>query len=176
MLFDTHTKKTMQSGRTMIEILAVLSIVAILSLGGIIAFDRAQGSSEANKIISGTGEIYAIAKVKGHTTSTKRERKSASLPKQVKEIKVTPKGIATVTITKCISKEIIQALATHFGYCIKEIKEKSDTTSSSSTTNPLGLQLYDENEKCDMSNEADLITLEINLFKDSSNDCGVSKK
>ena len=67
-------KKNNESGRSMVEMLAVLVIFVMLSLLGIVGFDFMKERQQANELMKVVINIYNIARTKGHNTTTQYER------------------------------------------------------------------------------------------------------
>lgn len=54
--------KTMQSGRSMVEMLGVLAIIGVLSVGGLATISAAQHKREETQLISDVAQLGSIAK------------------------------------------------------------------------------------------------------------------
>lgn len=63
-----------QSGRTLVEMLGILAVIGVLSLGGITGYDAATSRLQAKEIMDAAGKLYAIARTKslesGSSTDT----------------------------------------------------------------------------------------------------------
>ena len=53
--------KTNETGRSMVEMLGVLAIIGVLSVGGITGYTSAMRSYKANEIVNATSMLYAMA-------------------------------------------------------------------------------------------------------------------
>lgn len=146
-----------EKGRTMVEILAVVAIMGILSLGMLKGYDYLISANDASKIVASSGEVFAIAKVKGRVVSSAREHLSKTLPNPVKEISVTPQGLATVTLIKCIPQETIAGIHARYGYCV--------TVPDDMKNNDGSLKLLGQESDCSFTNPSDLFEITIDLAK-----------
>lgn len=57
--------KKLQSGRSMIEMLGVLAIIGVLSVGGLTAYTSAMNRNDANKILDYAAKCAVIARTDG---------------------------------------------------------------------------------------------------------------
>ncbi|MDD3669075.1 MAG: hypothetical protein PHX68_02160 [Alphaproteobacteria bacterium] len=56
--------KTNENGRSMVEMLGVLAIIGVLSIGGILGYTTAMNRHRANQIIDAAAKISVIAQTK----------------------------------------------------------------------------------------------------------------
>ena len=73
----THNFKHPESGRTMTEMLAVLGIIGVLSVGGMAFGNRVIGGIKANRVISGLQERILLAqkrRIIGQSTTFRDRR------------------------------------------------------------------------------------------------------
>lgn len=86
--------KNSQLGRSMVEMLAVLAIIGILSLGGIAGYTMATTNNRANKILDTAGKLVAISRTKG--MSTTNESAMMKLPDNVMSMRAEPDGTIVI--------------------------------------------------------------------------------
>ncbi len=87
--------KIIARGRTMVEMLAVLAIIGILSLGGLLIYDMAVGSARGNHVLSAATRLSKIAQVKGQPVTNGTE--GVKLPKNVLKMEAMLDGAVIVT-------------------------------------------------------------------------------
>ena len=78
----THNFKHPESGRTMTEMLAVLGIIGVLSVGGMAFGNRVIGGIKANRIVSGLQERILLAqkrRIIGQSLSFRERRIEESI-------------------------------------------------------------------------------------------------
>ena len=73
--------KKLESGRTMVEMIAVLMIMIILSLVGMIGYNGVKNYWKATEIISNAQDVMAYARTKG--TYVQATKANFSLPKGI---------------------------------------------------------------------------------------------
>lgn len=88
--------KTAEKGRSLVEMLAVLAIIGILSVGGIAGYDLVRERNQGNEILSTASAISVLARTKGINTDSRRER--LSLPDGISYMTAAPDGTVTVRI------------------------------------------------------------------------------
>lgn len=106
--------KNSQLGRSMIEMLAVLAIIGILSLGGISGYNIVITNNKANAILDTVSKIAAIARTTGMTTTN--EKAIIPLPDGVYFISAEPNGTITIKapgISDAVFQKIKNALQSH---------------------------------------------------------------
>lgn len=151
-----------EQGRSMVEIIGVITIMGLLSFGALRGYDALTTSNDSNKIITSAGEVYAIAKVKGHTTKASRERLSKTLPNIVQDIEVTPQGCARVQLIKCIEKDVILNIQARYGYPITIPSDMKNSNGS--------LKLIGEERSCSFQNSNDLFEIIFDLTQQGNCD------
>ena len=62
-------KKT-ESGRSMVEMLGVLAIIGVLSIGGIMGYTMAMNRNYANKLLDGAAKLSVLGMARGHADSS----------------------------------------------------------------------------------------------------------
>lgn len=62
--------KKIESGRSMVEMLGVLAIIGVLSIGGIAGYTMAMNRYRANEIIDAASKVIVVAQTRTGTTLT----------------------------------------------------------------------------------------------------------
>ncbi len=93
-------KKNLQneSGRSMVEMLGVLAIIGVLSVGGIAGYTTAMRSHRANEIVNACSLLYVVANTKNESGDITYKSTFGSLPTGVSELKYN-NGTITAKIT-----------------------------------------------------------------------------
>ena len=87
-----------ESGRSMVEMLGVLAIIGVLSVGGIAGYTTAMRSHRANEIVNACSLLYVVANTKNESDDVTYESAFGSLPTGVSELKYN-NGTITAKIT-----------------------------------------------------------------------------
>ncbi len=87
-----------ESGRSMVEMLGVLAIIGVLSVGGIAGYTTAMRSHRANEIVNACSLLYVVANTKNESDDVTYESAFGSLPTGISELKYN-KGTITAKIT-----------------------------------------------------------------------------
>ena len=61
-------KKTQESGRSMVEMLGVLAIIGVLSIGGIVGYTMAMNRFRANEVIDMANKVASLAFAQNQTS------------------------------------------------------------------------------------------------------------
>lgn len=113
-------QKRNETGRSMIEMLAVLVIFALLSLVGIKGFDYMKGRQAANEMMKVVYNIYNVSKTKGYSTTTYYER--MPVPKGVArmDVDLPEKTVTIYAGVTSISDSTIKTMKAYFNKTITE--------------------------------------------------------
>lgn len=66
--------KLYESGRSMVEMIGVLAIIGLLSIGSLAAYDYTKARARATSVVDVASKLLAIARVKGKEVSTFTEK------------------------------------------------------------------------------------------------------
>ena len=113
-------KRRSESGRSMVEMLAVLVIFVVLSLLGIVGFDFMKERQQANELMKVVINIYNIARTKGHNTTTDYER--MDVPKGVgrMDAKIAEKVVLIYHDPQEITNGVIKTIENLYNYKVTE--------------------------------------------------------
>ena len=113
-------KKINESGRSMIEMLAVLVIFVILSLLGIVGFDFMKDRQHANEVMKVAINVYNIGRTKGHNTTTEYER--MEVPKGIlrMDVNVAKRIVTMYYDEKVITPGLINSIRNLYNYEVTE--------------------------------------------------------
>ena len=113
-------KKRSESGRSMVEMLAVLVIFVMLSLLGIVGFDFMKERQQANDLMKEVINIYNIARTKGHNTTTQYER--MDVPKGVTRMdaKIVEKVVLIYHNPDDITEGVIKTIENLYNYQVTQ--------------------------------------------------------
>ncbi len=109
-------KKNNESGRSMVEMLAVLVIFAILSLLGIVGFDFMKERQQANELMKVVINIYNIARTKGHNTTTQYERMEVPEGVSRMDAKIVDKVVLIYHNPDDITDGVVNAIENLYNY------------------------------------------------------------
>ena len=100
-----------QSGRSMVEMLGVLAIIGVLSIGGIAGYTMAMNRYKANEVLNAASTLSVIAQSQINSTTVPTLDKVGYSSETVNgcEIKATAAGKGAVTI-KCDDAGVITAI------------------------------------------------------------------
>ncbi len=93
-------KNVNESGRSMVEMLGVLAIIGVLSIGGIAGYTLAMNRYRANEALQAASivAIEAIARQETVTVSGANNDLQLTLPTGVTQVSSEPNGMVTLTI------------------------------------------------------------------------------
>lgn len=116
-------RKKNESGRTMVEMLAVLVIFIVLSLLGIVGFDFMKNRQKANEVMKVAINIFNISRTKGINTTTEYER--MEVPKGVgrMDVKIADKIVIIYHDPYEITNGVVNAIKTTYPYQITQVTE-----------------------------------------------------
>lgn len=135
-------KKQNESGRSMIEMLAVLVIFIMLSLLGIVGFDYMKERQQANELMKVALNIYNVARTKGHNTTTQYER--MEVPKGVyrMDVQIVDKVVLIYHNPNEITDGVIETIENLYNYPVtRETNTDYQLNGQSYTYNILKVQL-----------------------------------
>ena len=92
---------TNESGRSMVEMLGVLAIIGVLSIGGIAGYTLAMNRYRANEALNLASQVAIIAMSKNGgrgDDATLADLSGYSLPTGVTGVSSTAAGVATITL------------------------------------------------------------------------------
>ena len=89
-------KNVNESGRSMVEMLGVLAIIGVLSIGGIAGYTLAMNRYRANEILN-TASIVAIEAIARNNGDVTNDDLGISDPAGTTEIKSSDQGVVTIT-------------------------------------------------------------------------------
>ena len=81
--------KTNENGRSMVEMLGVLAIIGVLSIGGILGYTTAMNRHRANQIIDAAAKVSAIAQTSTSGTKSYGDIGLAASPEGTSNISTT---------------------------------------------------------------------------------------
>ena len=84
------TKKNFENGRSMVEMLGVLAIIGVLSVGGIAGYTSAMRQYRANEIVNATSMLYMMGASQNQGAGDKQMLYSAALG-------TVPSGVSEIT-------------------------------------------------------------------------------
>ncbi len=87
-----------ESGRSMVEMLGVLAIIGVLSVGGIAGYTTAMRSHRTNEIVNACSLLYVVGNTKNESDAIEYQTVLGSLPTGVSELKYN-NGTITAKIT-----------------------------------------------------------------------------
>ena len=102
-------KKTNESGRSMVEMLGVLAIIGVLSIGGIAGYTLAMNRYRANEIVNAAAEVAIVAMTKNGGIGGDADLSDLggietvtvpAVPQQNDSITSTNNGIVTITFAE----------------------------------------------------------------------------
>ena len=94
-------KMTNESGRSMVEMLGVLAIIGVLSIGGIAGYTLAMNRYRANEIMNLASQVAIIAASKNGGAgddASLSDLPGATKPAGLSDISATKYGVTTVTL------------------------------------------------------------------------------
>lgn len=89
-------KNVNESGRSMVEMLGVLAIIGVLSIGGIAGYTLAMNRYRANEILN-TASIVAIEAIARNNGDVTNDDLGISDPAGTTEIRSSDQGVVTIT-------------------------------------------------------------------------------
>ena len=109
-----------QNGRTMVETIAVLAIIGVITIGGIASFQMAMNKMSANKIVEAIGEMSSEAGRFSHNTCINKDNldDDIEIPECIEVLKGAGNGQVMVTFKDdddC--QEIENAVSGTFAKC-----------------------------------------------------------
>ncbi len=128
-----------QSGRSMVEMLGVLAIIGVLSIGGIAGYTMAMNRYKANELLNAASMASVMALSANGGKGIEDETDYSTLlpgagdPAGVEDMKVTiTDGVATVTFTAPSTgvADALESIATDLIACIGD---KADTAGTNCT-------------------------------------------
>ena len=133
-------KRKNESGRSMVEMLAVLVIFIMLSLLGIVGFDFMKERQQANELMKVVINIYNIARTKGHNTTTQYER--MDVPKGISRMdaKVAEKVVLIYHNPEEITDGVVKTIENLYHYRVTKETVTSIVNGSSQEYNVLKVQ------------------------------------
>lgn len=113
-------KRKNESGRSMVEMLAVLVIFAILSLLGIVGFDFMKERQYTNELMDVAVNIYNVARTKGHNTTTDIERMSVPRGVGRMDANVATRSVVIYRDPVVVNEGVIRTIENSYGYTVTE--------------------------------------------------------
>ena len=127
-----------EQGRSMVEMLGVLAIIGVLSVGGIAGYTTAMRSHRANEIVNACSLLYVVANTKNESGGIEYQTVLGTRPTGVSELKYN-NGTITANITDvAVCTEVKNKLGDRVtGDCaalavtLGEVKQNPNTISDS---------------------------------------------
>ena len=172
----TNVQDDNQAGRSMVEMLGVLAIIGVLSVGGIAGYTSAMRQYKANEIVNGTSMLYMMGASQNQGAGDKQMLYSAALgtvPSGVSEISYNTVKTSTIAFTDSdvcpLAKNKLRDKAS--GECPSLTVTFSNDMIS--PTSECGEHGHKVNEKCvcDTNWYGDLCDSDCDGFKNRDGDC-----
>ena len=101
-----------ESGRSMVEMLGVLAIIGVLSVGGIAGYTMAMNKYKANEIVAAAAQCAILARSYNQgagvgTTAMKCSDLGATVPSTLTDASFTASGTDTITVATGVTDTAI---------------------------------------------------------------------
>ena len=104
------TKLNQESGRSMVEMLGVLAIIGVLSIGGIAGYTMAMNRYRANEILDAASKVAIIAQTLNAGEGGDADLSDADYPEDVQGLAISSNKDGCVTMTGTITAGVVTAL------------------------------------------------------------------
>ena len=121
-------------GRSMVEMLAVLMIIIILSALGITGYETVVDKEKANQIMTISTKLLRVSNLKGYNVTLKGERMPH--PKEIGDVKVVNQNQVKVTVAEdYVTESLLKTLEHQHGLVVEyqENELKDEVTGIVST-------------------------------------------
>ena len=104
------TKLNQESGRSMVEMLGVLAIIGVLSIGGIAGYTMAMNRYRANEILDAASKVAIIAQTLNAGNGGRADLGDADYPERVQGLEIVSDRNGCITMEGTISDGVVTAL------------------------------------------------------------------
>ncbi len=99
-------KKTNETGRSMVELLGVLMIIGVLSIGSLAGYDYTRRQARVTSTVETVSKLLAVSRVKGRAVTSFSEKMDATVIKDKVAVWANARGeVWDVNICGCTGKD-----------------------------------------------------------------------